>query len=142
MALRAQGTTANNSCQYYLTITDGSLNPTNVTYGAVPASSAGTTIDPGATAGVKGAYVQMTASTSAAIDQLAAIVSGRNNTAPQYTQFRLDIATGAAAAEVVVIPDLNFISNGASDVWNIVNWLLVITIASATRIAARARSGS
>ena len=83
---------------------------TPVTYGTITTPHGGTQIDPGTTINTKGSYVELSASTSARIDALALCVDerrrGRRLTA--FTDWHLDVATGAAGAETVVVPDLPF----------------------------------
>src|SRR3990167_8332204 len=79
---------------------------------------------------------------SATHDMLSPVITGGQNTSPQYAIFFMDISTGAGGAETVVIPDIGFISNTASDVFNPVNWALPLDITSGTRIAARAKCGT
>jgi hypothetical protein len=74
------------------------------TVGAVPASSDGTVLDPGATAGVKGPWVQLTAATARAARAVTVMV-GQRSTAAHVTH-RIDIGVGASGAEQVVVPDL------------------------------------
>ena len=123
-------------------IISGSTTATTTTYGADTTNSDGSPIDCGAVVNTKGAYTEITASTSATHDMLSPVITGGQNTSPQYAIFFMDISTGAGGAETVVIPDIGFISNTASDVFNPVNWALPLDITSGTRIAARAKCGT
>lgn len=76
------------------------------TCGATPASTAGTNIDPGASANNKGAWTQLIASTG--FDYKGVIVGflaqGGNKSAD--LQWSFDIAVGAASSEQIVVPDV------------------------------------
>lgn len=110
-------------------------------YGVSTATSEGTTIDAGGSANTKGSYAELTASSGAVTQQLTLITSIRN-TGAVSTRWAIDIATGAAASEVVLIPDVRR-SIGASlnHLYPRSNtWLTYI--ANSTRIAARASCGT
>lgn len=116
----------------------GSAVPT--TYGATPATSRGTSIDPGATINTKGAYSEITPATTSACDWVIVMVSTSGNNFPTSgATFSLDLATGAAGAETVVLPDVTFVTN---------NWPIPcvfsfpLSIGSGTRLAARAASST
>ncbi len=117
----------------------GSL-ATPVQYGALTASSQGTQVDPGGSANTKGAYSQLTASTTANAAALVVIVTGNGNAAPTAANFNLDIATGAAASETVVIPDLSLHSDSGGDGFLPAVFEVNLSVASGTRLAARAMS--
>lgn len=111
-----------------------------VTYGAATADSGGTSVDPGATPDTKGAYSQITASTSALIQWLSFLVTTGGNTGTTAGSWYFDVATGAGGAEVVLIPDLPFgigVAGGALQPKAM--WFLSY-IAASTRIAVRASS--
>jgi len=111
------------------------------TLGADTSDSGGTQIDPGASANTKGAYTQMVASSANLYNWLAINVGQQGNTARTDAGFLLDISTGAAASEVVLIPDVWFAIDAATDVITGANWSIgVNNIAASTRIAARAQS--
>lgn len=113
-----------------------------VNYGATTATSLGTQIDPGASANTKGAYVQLTASTSAVIQVLMGQWSLGTNNAPATYQWNVDIATGAGGAEVVLIPDITIRQQSTAHPGPIPNSRSMLTyIAASTRIAARASCG-
>ena len=140
IAARCQSATGGLTVQIAVYIVGGSNSATVATYGADTATSGGTTVDPGATANTKGAYSEITASTSADIDTLVVAITGRANAAPASALFTMDVATGAAASESVVLPDLTFSSNSSADSWSPNVWYFPVEIASGTRIAARAAS--
>jgi len=107
--------------------------------GANTGTSGGVSIDPGGTANTKGAYSQITASTTAVAQWIAVLLIHGSTTATS-ARWMVDLATGAAASEVVLIPDLapslgdtsNNVTFGAGA------WPFLTYIASSTRIAARA----
>lgn len=114
-----------------------------VAYGVSTATSAGTTIDPGATPNTKGSYVEITASTSAISQVLMLSNSSRSNTAPTSGRWSVDIATGAAASEVVLVPDLRqLIGGGGVPPGQLYprSYTVPTYIAASTRIAVRASS--
>jgi hypothetical protein len=115
---------------------------TAVTYGADTADSGGAEVDPGATIHTKGAYTELSASTSADIKWLIVGVGNKNNTARTDAFFLVDIATGAAASESVVVPNLCFIASSTMDSITPQYYPAIpIEIASGTRLSARAQSG-
>lgn len=114
---------------------------TVATYGANTATSFGTAVDAGATINTKGAYAELTASTSADHNVLVLIVTNPANTGPAIANFSLDIATGAASSEVIIVPDIAIRSDQSGD-WffpSVVR-LPVDTISAGTRLACRCQS--
>lgn len=79
-----------------------------VNYGYDSSDSGGVSVDPGAMANTKGAYSELTSSTSAITQIICVNVTYKANTAGTSAFFAVDIATGAGGAEVVLIPDLRF----------------------------------
>lgn len=75
------------------------------TYGAVPASSAGTAITPNSTANVKGSYAQLAASTTSAIHALMVLVQGSGTISSGFPVYNIDIAVGGSGSETPVIRD-------------------------------------
>lgn len=126
-----------------LLIAESSISGSSVadTYGANTADSSGTEIDPGGTANTKGSYVEITGSSSNDHNWLALIIQNGANVARTDSSFLLDIATGAAGAETVVIPDLWFAIDASNDVFITGIWSIGVNdISSGTRIAARAQA--
>lgn len=113
---------------------------TPVTYGAATTDSGGTGVDPGASTNTKGGYAEISAATSADIDWLTVFVGSRNNAAPATTSWLVDIATGAALSESVVIPNIYFHTHASNDV---IDYHAIgpfpVTIPSGTRLSARAQ---
>jgi hypothetical protein len=119
---------------------------TFVTYGANTADSGATSVDPGATPNTKGAYSQLSASTSAVIQWLSIVPSTGGNTGPVSVRWYLDFATGAAASEVVLIPDMTFCCmidpSAFIGIVRPVSFNAMTYIAASTRLAARSSSSS
>lgn len=84
---------------------------TITTYGASTATSKGTVADAGATANTKGAWAQITASTTTAIKSLmvaATRATQGTSVAADYAQL-MDIGIGASGSEQVLIPNFRFV---------------------------------
>ena len=112
-----------------------------VTYGAATGDSGGTSIDPGGSANTKGAYVEMSASSSADLNWFVIMTGTQENNARQNASFLMDLATGAAASEVINVPDLYFGTGITADLFNAGAWSLgVAPVSSGTRLSARASS--
>jgi hypothetical protein len=110
LSIRSQSSTGGSTIGLAIIVEDraraGLTNP--VTYGTVAAASRGTQVDPGATADTKGAWVELSASTSDSINALAIMFgNGTAGDAMAANQsWKVDIGTGAAASETVIIPDI------------------------------------
>lgn len=111
------------------------------TYGAVTADSEGTEIDPGGATNTKGGWVQLTASTTDDIEALV-ICTGKTNTVPTASNYLLDIGTGAALSETVVVPDLYMRYAATGEVMLPQAVYVPVHIPSGTRVAARAQSST
>jgi hypothetical protein len=110
-----------------------------VNYGSLTATSKATTIDPGGSANTKGSYSQLAASTSAVVQSLLVTLSLNVNSAPSTFLWAADVAIGASASEVVLIPDFRtrcFVATGMALVPMSRHFLTYI--AGSTRIAMRA----
>lgn len=99
--------------------------------GAVLASSGGTSVTTGA-ANVKGSFATLVASTASASDAIMVSLS----TASSTRSHLVDIAIGAAAAEVVIIPNLLIATLGNDTAL----FLFPVRIPAGVRISARAQS--
>jgi len=113
-----------------------------VTYGANTADSGGTSVDPGASTNTKGAYSEISASTSADIKWLMVCIQNQNNTTRLSANYLLDIATGAAAAESVIISNIYLVATAESDTI-LPHYIgpFPVEIPAGTRLSARAQSG-
>ncbi len=97
--------------------------------GADTANSTGTTITASSTANTKGSWIQLIASTS---KKTVAILCGF--AAPNANSL-LDVGTGAAGSEVVLLANINVPSNNAASPL----LLIALRVPSGTRIAARSQ---
>lgn len=105
--------------------------------GFTSASTLGSVIDCGGVANTKGAYVQLTAAT--AVDYMGFFLAfdNQNGTAGAVNTKLVDLAIGAAASEVVILPNLLMaLDNTFADTPGLVGpiWM---PIPAGTRIAAR-----
>jgi hypothetical protein len=88
----------------------------------------------------KGSYGEITASTTDDIDVISVFMQAGGDTAMNAAAVLLDIATGAASSEVVLIPDLfyeTFTSESMRMSGMVYSFVLDETIPAGTRIAAR-----
>jgi hypothetical protein len=109
------------------------------TYGADTTTSRGTVIDPGGTANTKGSYVQLSASTSSRIDAAVLCVTHDSSVSEITTGLRwaIDIATGAAGAETIVIPNITIAGNAVARSTRPGVMYFPVSIPAGTRVAAR-----
>lgn len=113
---------------------------TFVNYGSNTGTSGGVAVDPGGVANTKGAYSEITASTSGVIQWMLIMATTGANAAPAAANFAVDIATGGAGTEVVLVPDLR--TNTTTQMSpNPASWSLLTYIPASTRIAIRMSSG-
>lgn len=85
--------------------------------GFVSASTHGTQIDPGATANVKGSFVQITGSTARDYAGFFIALDALNQTASSlgiFPFFNIDIAVGAASSEKIIVSDMPAVYETAS----------------------------
>ncbi len=76
-----------------------------VTYGANTGATEGVTVDPGGTINTKGAYTEVTASTTADMKHLVLCIGSLQNASQATTGWFLDIAIGSAGNEEVICPN-------------------------------------
>lgn len=136
LSARCQATASSAAIGITVTLVGGTSSATAATYGANTTTSHGTVIDPGGTAHTKGSYVQLTPSTSAAIDWLLVLATCNGNTGMVSASYSIDIATGGSGSETVVVPNLTLTANSQHTIAPRV-WGLPVSIPSGTRIAAR-----
>lgn len=111
------------------------------TYGQDATGSNGQELDPGAVANTKGAYAEVKDSTGVIFQYANVQLSIGANTQPVNARWYVDLATGAASSEVVLIPDLpralgvtgTTAGSSHGDTFGFFTY-----IASGTRLAARA----
>lgn len=113
------------------------------TYGANTADSGGASTDAGGSADTKGSYVEIDASTGAAIEGLWWTIATDTDWALADEEFLMDLATGAASSEVNFLENIPHINGGQVDGKNPkMRGPLVQSISSSTRLAARAQAST
>jgi hypothetical protein len=143
VSARIQSSTGSRAVRFACHILSGNfkgLSPLNniITYGANTGTSGGTSIDPGATAEIKGAWVQLTAS-SAQLQGLFCAIGNQIQIARSWSTWCLDIGIGGAGSEKVILPDLPLFSiSGIAQMAPIFSPFFPISIPAGSRIAARA----
>lgn len=113
------------------------FSDTPIQIGTITTAGRGVTVTPHATAGTKGSWVELTASTSAAI--IAMVVTAQLNgaTVVSNSGILLDIGVGAVGSESVVLPDLHFTANTAEVLIPRVPLTYGVVIPAGSRIAVR-----
>lgn len=81
------------------------------TYGITAASSTAVQIDCGGTADTKGAWSEITASTTNNIKGIFLGIGGNGNAATDQFGFLIDIGVGASGSEEVIVPDITMNTN-------------------------------
>ena len=108
---------------------------TSYIFGGITAAGAGTVVTSSASLNTKGAWVELNASTSANIAGFYLTIHTANSSS---TRHLLDIGVGAAASEVVLVPDIfvlaGTIGGGTQTIY------IPMNILSGTRISARCQS--
>lgn len=143
IAARCQATTLSSTIRvkvHLLGDLPGGMEPFGkiVHYGFVAGTTQGTTIDPGATINTKGAYTALTASSTYAIKALYFDQSNLVQVTRTSADWLLDIAVGAAAAEIVVLPNFHLEASTTDDTMvHTPSPLLAVSIPAGTRISAR-----
>lgn len=107
-------------------------------YGADTSATRHTQVDPGATINTKGAYAQIVASTDMPCSWLF-LDFGSFGGATTDLSWLADLAVGAAAAEVVVIPNLSFSCETAVDGAGAWWYAFPFSIPAGTRVSCRAQ---
>lgn len=113
------------------------------TYGFNSGTSFGTNVDPGGSANTKGSYSQITASTTR--DHFGLMWSlDADGLQLAAAELLVDIAVGAAASEVVILPNIQFEQTAASGVGQLSpvtsGGVIPVQIPSGTRLSVRAQS--
>lgn len=112
--------------------------PSYVNYGAATGDSGSTSVDPGGSANTKGAYAELTASTSAVVQELCAMFTLGSNGAAAEATWAVDIASGPGGSETVILADLRTQSSGFGGGPFTRSYTLLTYIAAGVRLAARA----
>lgn len=113
------------------------------TWGANTADSGGTSVDPGAVANTKGAWVELTAATARRTRMMNVHIGNQGNSVRADTTTKLDIGVGAAGSEVVVLPDLHAYQSTLDDYMTPpLQGPFPVDIPAGSRIAARSSCGT
>lgn len=114
------------------------------TYGALTATSRATMVSPGGVANTKGAWSQITASTTEDITAIELIMNDETNLTGLAVQgYLMDVGVGAAGQEQVVIPDLDLVTGSPSSTLSPLSiGPMNISIPARSRIAVRAQTGN
>lgn len=145
VAARCQTTGGSASVKVLVYLISTTVNLEDITsvatYGTNAADSGGTEIDPGASTNTKGSWVEITSSLSADVKFVIPMIHNRGNSVRDSAGWLLDIGTGSAGSESVVVADLALMARSAGDVIRPANYPpFPIEIASGTRVAVRAQS--
>ena len=139
VAVRVQAGVAASQLTLHVYLEDRALaslaNP--VTYGALTAVSAGTLVDPGGTASTKGAYVEFSASLPSRLDVVLLFVTPSVTALGAVFRWFLDIATGGAGVETVVLPDVAVLGTTFTDSVRPAILRFPVSIPAGTRLAVR-----
>jgi hypothetical protein len=116
---------------------------TAVTYGANTALSVGLNLTAAGTINTKSAYTELTSSTSADIVRMLVCLSGTSTSTATAATGLVDIATGAAASEVVIIPDI-FYEVTAAEAWTPygLTFPYTVSVPAGTRLSVRYQATS
>lgn len=107
------------------------------TYGPVTTTSE-LTIVPSGAANVKGAWTQITASTTADIGQITIVAGDEDSSGLATAWYAVDVGIGPAGQEKIIIPDMILTSNAGSSALNpYMIGPIPVSIPAASRIAMR-----
>lgn len=145
LAFRCQSSTGSNAARVII------AGCSNGIYGAqgysrmvalyTPATSRGVQVDPGASAHNKGAWAQLTSSSSDRVVAVMGAIGHEADTARAANQTAVvDIGIGAGGSERVLLPDIPFVSETNLDQWMpMTAGPFPCDVPSGTRFAARAQ---
>lgn len=113
-----------------------------ITLGADTSDSGGQVLDPGGTINTNGAWTQLSASLAQDIAAVFLMVGNRQNSSAtdQAGNFFLELATGAAAAEVAAWGPIRFGSSAGGTYGPLPAIWFPLSIPAGTRLSARAKS--
>lgn len=111
-------------------------------YGADTSDSGLIAVDPGATANTKGSWVELTASTTRPIRELVVALFHDGTFSSVGIVWKVDIGIGAAAAEAVVIPNLETYMTTSERLPMIQSYTIPVNVPAGARLAARAEATS
>jgi hypothetical protein len=111
------------------------------TYGATPATTRGTLLDPGGTANTKGPWVPIVAASTRPIDWLIPMTDNRGDVTQVACEWFVDVGTGTPGAEAVVVANLQFQATATLDlkVPQCYPAIPIPRVSAGTRVAARAQ---
>lgn len=109
------------------------------TYGAVTADSGGTSVDPGATLHTKGAWSQITASTTAVTKGMIIDIGNQNNTVATAATWLFDIGVGGAGSEQVLIPNYRVSASVNETIQPAWSPVIPVDIPEGSRLAVRSQ---
>ena len=148
VAARAQATTGGHAIAVMAHVLRGGLwspppGGSIITLGADTSDSGGQVIDPGGTIDTNGAWTQMSASLAQDIAAVWLMVGNRQNATltDQSGLFRLELGTGAAAAEVAAWGPIRFGSAAGGTFGPLPSMWFPLSIPAGTRLSARAKAG-
>jgi hypothetical protein len=144
IAVRIQSSTGSSTIDARVHTSTGTFGDYQAvqSYGPVTSTTRGLSVDTGAVASTKGSYVELVSSTGVALTWIQAMASTKSTNTNTSFLYNWDVATGAAASEVVLLQDLNFraIVNGGT---HPSQWCFpLLSVAASTRLAARGASGT
>jgi len=146
IAARIQSAGSGVTCTVAILLDSQGQLPTIASITALNVSTSGatnaTSIDPGGVANTKGGYTEIIPSTAEAYDGLIVVAALDNTTVGAAQNWLVDIATGAAASEVVAIPNLHFLADTARDGIINPNAVVPISIPISTRLSANPQCDS
>jgi hypothetical protein len=138
ISVRCQSSTASATAVCGVTlISNSQFIPGNVvTYNASTATSDAGTIDAGATSNTKGAYTQLTSSTTSPIRRLL-IATTNPNSGLTSVRYVFDLAIGSSGSEQIILPDV-YVSNSIGNAYMVPQVVEIdVNIPAGTRLAAR-----
>ena len=110
------------------------------TYGAAAADSGGVSIDPGATADTKGAWVEISAGITRSAKFIILGTGAQGNYTRRVSNWFVDVGIGAAGSEQVLIPNLVFGTHTYQGILLPTNTAAIpVDIPAGTRLSVRAQ---
>lgn len=142
VAARSQGASGSTNPQFAIALVRGVNEAYGVidTYGANTSDSGGVSIDPGGSTNTKGAWVEVTASTTRAYKAFHLGFGGNNDSTRTNANWLVDVGLGAASSEQVIVSNYSIACNANHDgVLPLFSQRMYIPIPAGTRISVRAQ---
>lgn len=114
----------------------------SATWGANTGDSGGVSIDPGASINTKSGWFEVVASAGFDVKFIIVSFGNRANAAETTAAYLLDIGVGAALSEAVLIPNLSFIVDTATDAPTPGILAFPVSIPAGSRVAVRVMSST